>query len=139
MHLADPVALIGLAGFLLLVFWYLASVTYRDYVAPPVAADALGIQLRKVNGMPASTVRWEDVRAWAVILPGDLMPIPPTYVVFTDEQTLSWQEPLTAKLTGRAVQGDRHAAYEAAAQQLHAQIAARTGLPLRRIMPRAER
>jgi hypothetical protein len=66
------------------------------------------------------------------------MPIPPTYVVFTDKQTLSWQEPLTAKLAGRAIQGERHAAYEAAAQQLHALIAARTGLPLRRIVPHAE-
>jgi hypothetical protein len=61
-HLADPVVLTGLAGFVLLVSWYLASVTYRDDVAPTVVADAAGIQLRKVNGMPSSTVRWKDVR-----------------------------------------------------------------------------
>lgn len=129
------------AGLLLLFFllaWLLAVATYRDYVAPTVVADAAGVQLRKFNGMPSATMLWKDVRAWAVLEPDDVLRVPPTYALFSDQQTLTWQEPLAAGLAEGSRTEDRREAYAAEAQRLHIMIARRTGLPLHQIVPRPE-
>jgi hypothetical protein len=59
-----------------------------------------------------------------------------TYAVYADGETLTWNEPANARLVWQRVAGDRRAAYRAAAERLHATIAARTGLPLHVIAPR---
>jgi uncharacterized membrane protein len=128
--------LVALLVLLLLCSWLLAVSTYREHIDPAVVADAEELQLRKFNGDPFATMLWKDVRAWAVLLPDDLMPISPIYAVFSDLQTLTWEEASTARLAGRSVQGDRHEAYVATTRRLHALIVSRTGLPLRQIVPR---
>lgn len=100
---------------------------------PQIVADASG--LTKKTEVPRLTViiPWGEIRAWA-IMPALDQPDPhQTYFVCSATAALHWDEPANAELAGRDIQGDRRLAYQEQGRQLHALIAARTGLPLREV------
>jgi hypothetical protein len=99
---------------------------------PVLVTDDLGIT-RAGSRETAKTLPWSGIRAWAVLPPRLGDPSGPTYFLFTDATSLTWREPDDAQLAGRGIQGDRQRAYREHAAELHALIAARTGLPLREL------
>jgi hypothetical protein len=84
-----------------------------------ITADAEGLHRR---GLGNIDIPWASIQAWGMIPPGGKRPFP-TYVVLWAGPTLSWSEPVFLD-----------PAYQAAANWLHAIIAARTGLPLHQIV-----
>jgi hypothetical protein len=103
---------------------------------PAITADANGLTARGYNREKLGAVGWKDIRTWAIVQTDPGVPESITYAVYTDRDTLTWTDPANARLVWQRVAGDRHAAYRAAAEKLHATIAARTGLPLHVIAPR---
>lgn len=113
-----------------------AVTTYRNVTAPTVAASPAGLTLKPSMGASPRVIPWQDIKAWAVLLPAPAARAPVIYTVWSGAQTLEWREPPDAQLAGRGVHGDRREAYRATARQLRTLIAARTGRPLRAIQPR---
>lgn len=100
---------------------------------PEVVADPAGLTVRTGSSQTTKAIPWQEVRAWVVVSGQFGAKRPTTYIVFSDSQKLTWTEPEDAELGGRGVRGDRRAAYRERAEQLHAFIEARTGLPLREL------
>jgi hypothetical protein len=99
-----------------------------------IVVDGDGIAITALGAhREGGRIAWRDVRAWVVVHRGAGSHANSRYAVLSDEHKLVWIEPVRARLAGRAVQGDRREVYRARAVQLHAMIAARTGLPLREI------
>lgn len=80
-------------------------------------------------------MKWEAIQAWVVVPPTAKQPDRVTYALLSDEQTITWIEPIDAELGGK-VEGDRQLAYRETAERLHALIAASTGLALRELRQR---
>jgi hypothetical protein len=112
-----------------------AAQIYRNR-NPAITADSKGLTARGFNKTRLGTIGWTDIRAWAMVQPEPGAPEAMTYAIYTDSGTLTWTEPANARLVWQRVVGDRRAAYRAIAEQLHATIAGRTGLPLHVIPPR---
>lgn len=127
------VAFFSICGLLVLVFGWLLAATRRQQSRPAVIADDAGLRVSSSSSAKQGVLPWAAIRAWVVVPPAAGSRRPPTYIVFSDAKRLSWTEPEDAKLGGRGVKGDRRAAYRERAAQLHAIIAARTGLPLREL------
>jgi hypothetical protein len=121
------------------------AIARRADASQAVIADSFGIKGR-VFATASQTKRryvpWVDVRAWVVIPAEPQGRRPMRYILFANGPAtrempagttikVYWNEPYGAQLSGRRVKGDRHVAYRERAEQLHALIAARTGLPLR--------
>lgn len=92
----------------------------------PVRADDAGLQ------RGTQMIAWQAVRGWALI-PHPGRPHLRTYIIYGNFGRITWNEHATYALAGRGIHGDRHAAYRARAELLHALIATRTGQPLRRM------
>jgi hypothetical protein len=140
----DPLAgalLLGILVFAILLVILILILTglilplaQRQRALRRIIADQDGLALRELGARQESgRIPWRDIRAWAVIQRGPNTRRKTTYILLSETQKVYWTEPEGAKLAGRRVQGDRRAAYHARAAQLHATIAARTGLPLREI------
>jgi hypothetical protein len=103
----------------------------RQQALRRVVVDQDGLALREWGAKKErGRIPWRDVRAWTVIQRGSSMRRKTTYILLSETQKVFWTEPEGAKLVGRGVHGDRKAAYRARAAQLHAVIAAHTGLQL---------
>jgi hypothetical protein len=121
------------------------AIARRADASQAVIADSFGIKGR-VFATASQTKRryvpWVDMRAWVVIPANPQGRQPTRYILVakgpaTGEMPAGttikvyWNEPYGRQLAGRRVKGDRGAAYREQAEQRHALIAARTGLPLR--------
>lgn len=134
----DPLSIGTFACFALLMFGMSIGFAAAQHYGRlgSVSADDFGLHATHSSGgsqTSSISLAWLEIRAWAVLPP----PADPargrTYIAFSDTKKLSWTELPDAELAGRAVKGDRRAAYRATAARLHAMIVARTGLPLREI------
>jgi hypothetical protein len=90
----------------------------------PVIATDQGIQRFNL------AIPWDLVSGWAVKLPPD--PSRRIYTIYSDFGNITWIEDAAFRLAGSNTPGDRKAAFRHGAEELHALIASRTGLPLRR-------
>jgi hypothetical protein len=126
----DPFAILmfALLAPMLLLYAFGFAWAWRRRKMPAVTADERGLT---VMTSQTTRIRWRDIRAWGIML-GEAGR-PTTYLVFSSDQTLRWVEPEGVELGGRGVQSSRREAFAQRAEQLHALIAARTGIPLRRL------
>jgi hypothetical protein len=87
----------------------------------------------KSQGLSGVVIPWGEIRAWGVLPAASDRKQPTIYAVMSETRSIIWSEPEDAELDGTIRNNDRRAAYRIRAAQLHAAIAARTGLPLREI------
>lgn len=106
-------------GSLFMLFGWLTARSLR----PSIIASETGIARATIF------IPWHAIHAWAIVR-NPAKPGSATYAVFTDAP-LIWRENNSYKLAERGVMGDRQAAFQDRAAQLHALIAQKTGLPLR--------
>jgi hypothetical protein len=85
------------------------------------------------QGLSRVVIPWREIRAWGALPGAPDRKQPTIYIVMSETRSIIWSEPEDAGLDGTVPDGDRRVAYRARAEQLHAAIAARTGLPLREI------
>jgi hypothetical protein len=97
-----------------------------------VVANAEGLHSSSgAGGGMTPVMPWDAMRAWALVTFAPHAWRSTWYAVVSANETLIWQEPTAANLAGGDSQGDRGQGYRERATQLHALIAARTGLPLK--------
>ena len=108
----------------------------RSSRAPAVIAGPDGLTQKTDEKATTTTLPWDEIRAWAIMLSPNHTQTQRRYVVCSERATLAWTERPDSELAGRGIQGDRRQAYQEQAEQLHSLIAARTGLPLREVTNR---
>lgn len=118
-------------GVLCLPIGWAFAVTHRRLVMPIVLVDVSGIQGYSPLTRQETKIPWSDVIGWVAI--------PLTvddddtiwYVLFgADRLRIIWRVSASFQLAGGGVRGDRRVAFRERADELHALILARTGLPL---------
>ncbi|GEM_PF-810289 len=123
------ISIAAIMGFFAVLF----ALSRRASHVRGITATVGGLETVVGSGRSSHRVEipWSAVRAWVVVpaVPGGKRPT--TYMVFSDGSKLTWVEPEQARLAGRGISGDRQTAFRECAAELHALIAARTGLPLR--------
>ncbi len=106
----------------------------RSLVIPNVAIDVYesGVKATCLENSTSTLLSWNEIVAWGYL---DQSPSQRAeergeviYVIFSQQQTLYWTEALKNRLAGRHVRGDRHAAYAAMSEAIHATIASKTGM-----------
>ncbi len=129
------ISVTAMAGALFIGGIAVAAQSHRN-TNPAITADGAGLLAQGYNKEKLLFIGWKDVRVWAIAQPDPGASQSITYAVYTDVDTMTWTEPAHAKLVWQRVLGDHHEAYRAAAEKLHATIAARTGFSLHVIPPR---
>jgi hypothetical protein len=114
----------------LLIAAVIATISARRKSQQAVAASE---SVLMSHGLSRVVISWQEVRAWGVLPAEPDRKQPTIYIVMSETRSIIWSEPEDAELDGPARNGDRREVYRDRAAQLHAAIAARTGLPLREI------
>ena|ERR1051326_4234973 len=105
----------------------------RHRRSPAIVADPKGLTRKTPEKATTISIPWDEIRAWAIMPARDPLHARRIYLVSSERATITWTERADAQLAGRGVQGDRRAAYQERADQLHRLIATRTGLPLHEV------